>query len=147
MDAAGKDSTIEHVMSGINPRAARCTLSRRPPKRSSITISSGVAYASPSAGGSGFQLPVLRGGARRTRPPRVARYSACPTLVGKKIWDASRTSRRSSVTWRGTAPRYASSFARLKEEQRRRFQRLDDPRKNWKFSIADLRERERWHDY
>ena len=62
MDAAGKDSTIKHVMSGVNPQGCQVSRSSNPRKRNSTTTSCGViASVCPSAAGSGYSTaPITR---------------------------------------------------------------------------------------
>ena len=62
MDAAGKDSTIKHVMSGVNPRAAKSSRSSSPRRRTSRTISCGaIPNVSLNGGGSGSSTdPIMR---------------------------------------------------------------------------------------
>ncbi len=72
MDAAGKDSTIEHVMSGVNPQGCQVFSFKAPRPRSLTTISSGARPAPARAGAHRHPQPLLlRGGAGGARAPGV----------------------------------------------------------------------------
>ena len=145
MDGAGKDSTIEHVMSGRQPRGLP-----------------GVLLQGALVGGAGPRLPVahqpvpprarahrrlqplvLRGGAGGARAPRVpggreaAARAWSRTASGRS---ASRTSTPSSATSTRQGIAILKFFLNVsREEQRERFlARLDEPEKNWKFSARGL---------
>ena len=155
MDAAGKDGTIEHVMSGVNPHGlpgllVQGALGRGTRPRLPVAL---LDAACPSAGASASSI------ARTTRrcwscacTPRSSRRSSCrPTLRDASASGASgsRTSPPSSATWRATATVIRKFFLHVsKEEQKRRFlARIDEPEKNWKFSPGDVAERAHWDDY
>ena len=154
MDAAGKDGAIKHVMSGVNPqgcqvfsfthpsaqelehdflwRATRCL-----PERGRIGIFNRSYYE---------EVLIVR------VHPEILRGQALPdeTLDDGKIWThryRSILDLEKHLSRNGT--RIVKFFLHLsKEEQRRRFlARIDDPDKNWKFSRADVTERERWTEY
>ncbi len=153
MDAAGKDSAIKHVMSGINPQG--CVVH---------------AFKAPSA--EELQHDFLWRAAR-VLPPRgyigifnrsyfeevlvvrvhhelLARQKLPPDASGKDIWKHRFKDIRAferHLSRNGT--RLLKFHLRLsKEEQRQRFlKRLDEPAKRWKFSMGDVSERERWDDY
>ncbi|HZD94550.1 MAG TPA: polyphosphate kinase 2 family protein, partial [Candidatus Sulfotelmatobacter sp.] len=153
MDAAGKDSLIKHVMSGVNPQA--CTVAsfkqpsaeeldhdymwravRRLPERGKIGIFNRSYYE---------EVLVVR-----VHQDLLAKQHLPRELVTRKIWkqrfeDMCNFERY--LTRNGTVVR--KFFLNLsKEEQKRRFlARLDQPEKNWKFSEADVREREHWNEY
>jgi PPK2 family polyphosphate:nucleotide phosphotransferase len=154
MDAAGKDSTIKHVMSGINPQGCQVysfkqpsTLERqhdflwrtalRLPQRGQIGIFNRSYYE---------EVLVVR-----VHPEILAAQNIphAPHQDGV-IW----TQRYRSIVeherhlfCNGT--RIMKFFLHVsKDEQRKRFiERLDTPEKNWKFSAADLAERAYWNDY
>jgi PPK2 family polyphosphate:nucleotide phosphotransferase len=153
MDAAGKDSTIKHVMSGVNPQG--CDVSsfkapsaeelshdflwrphRRLPERGRIGIFNRSYYE---------ETLVVR-----VHPEFLERQRIPPSLVTHDIWeerfDAINAYER-YLTRNGVIIR--KFFLHVsKTEQRRRFlDRLEDPQKNWKFSDADMQERARWDDY
>lgn len=153
MDAAGKDSTIEHVMKGVNPqgcqvfsfkapsheeldhdflwRTARCM-----PERGRIGIFNRSYYE---------EVLVVRVHNEILKNQRLP-----PSLVTKRIWKE----RFQDIN---NYERYLSQNGVLilkfflhvsKEEQRQRFlKRLVEPEKNWKFSLTDAKEREHWDEY
>jgi PPK2 family polyphosphate:nucleotide phosphotransferase len=153
MDAAGKDSAIKHVMSGLNPQATQVFSFKRPsdeeldhdylwrttqalPERGRIGIFNRSYYE---------EVLVVR-----VHPEILARQKLPASLVTRRLW----TERFEDIT---AFERYLSRNGTLirkfflhvsKDEQRRRFlERLDEPAKNWKFQAADLAERDRWDDY
>jgi PPK2 family polyphosphate:nucleotide phosphotransferase len=153
MDAAGKDGVIKHVMSGLNPQACQVFSFKQPsaeeldhdflwrtnrnlPERGRIGIFNRSYYE---------EVLVVR-----VHPEFLAKEHLPQELNGKKIWknrfeDISNL--ESYLTRNGTVIR--KFFLNVsKEEQRRRFlARLDEPEKNWKFSEADVHEREHWNEY
>jgi PPK2 family polyphosphate:nucleotide phosphotransferase len=153
MDAAGKDGTIKHVMSGINPAGCEVTAFKQP---SSLELAhdflwrAGVAL--PQRGKIGI---FNRSYYEETLIVRVHREvlkaeNIPPSLVGKHLWkerfqDINAFERH--LARNGTL--VLKFFLHLsKHEQKKRFlARLDEPAKNWKFSPADLRERALWDDY
>lgn len=153
MDAAGKDGTIKHVMSGINPQGCEVFSFKSPsatelnhdylwrcmqclPERGRIGIFNRSYYEE--------TLAV------RVHPEFLAKQKIPEKLVGKQIWDQrfedinafERYLSRNGVVIR-------KFFLNLsKEEQRRRFlSRLEDSEKHWKFSSADAKERGFWDEY
>ena len=153
MDAAGKDSTIKHVMSGINPQGCQVVAYKAPssqeldhdflwrcardlPERGRIGIFNRSHYE---------EVLVVR-----VHSKILAGQHLPPALVGKDIWKQRYESindfeRHLAVN--GT--RILKFFLNVsKEEQRKRFlERLDVPEKNWKFSLGDVLERGFWNDY
>ena len=153
MDAAGKDGTIKHVMSGVNPQGVEVTsfkqpgpeelahdflwrISRRLPQRGQIGVFNRSHYE---------DVLVVR-----VHPELLARQHLPPQLDGKKIWkhrleDIANFERY--LTRQGFV--VLKFFLHLsRAEQKRRFlARLETPDKNWKFSAADIAEREHWDDY
>jgi PPK2 family polyphosphate:nucleotide phosphotransferase len=153
MDAAGKDSTIKHVMSGVNPQGVQVTSFKVPGpedldhdylRRSSVAL--------PRRGEIGifnrsYYEEVL---VVRVHPEYLERQQLPPSLNDRNIW-----SRRFDEI--NNFERYLTDngiiilkfFLNIsKEEQKRRFlERVDEPEKNWKFSAADITERARWDDY
>ena len=151
MDAAGKDGTIKHVMSGVNPQGCQVYSFKAPSPRSSTTTSSGAttrpARARPHRH---LQPVVLRGGPRRARPPGDPRARSSPELVTKKIWERRYQDIRDFERYlarNGIVVRKFFLHVSREEQQRRFLERLDKPEKNWKFSAADAKEREHWDDY
>jgi PPK2 family polyphosphate:nucleotide phosphotransferase len=153
MDAAGKDGTIKHVMSGVNPQGCQVYSFKQPsdeeldhdflwrtnkamPERGRIGIFNRSYYE---------EVLVVR-----THPELLARQHLPPALVSKKIWterfeDINAYERY--LTRNGVAIRKFFLHVSKKEQKRRFLERIDDPDKNWKFSMADARERDHWDDY
>ena len=153
MDAAGKDGAIKHVMSGVNPQGCevssfkapsteeldhdflwRCA--RRLPERGRIGIFNRSYYE---------ETLVVR-----VHQNFLAGQKLPPDVKTKDIWKR----RYQDIT---NFERYLSHNGILilkfflhvsNDEQRQRFlERIDDPEKNWKFSLNDVREREHWDEY
>jgi PPK2 family polyphosphate:nucleotide phosphotransferase len=153
MDAAGKDSTIKHVMSGINPQGVQVFSFKQPsteelshdfmwrhvkslPERGRIGIFNRSYYE---------EVLVVR-----VHPDILKGQKLPAACVSKDIW----TERLGDIahfeeylTRQGTI--ILKFFFNLSRgEQKKRFlERLDKPQKNWKFSVADARERGFWSDY
>ena len=153
MDAAGKDGTIKHVMSGINPAGCQVTSFKQP---SELELDHNFLWRA------GLALPPRgrigifnRSYYEETLVVRVHREvlkaeKIPPTLESKQLWkerfqDINAFERH--LARNGTVT--LKFFLHLsKSEQKKRFlARLDEPSKNWKFSAADLRERALWDDY
>jgi PPK2 family polyphosphate:nucleotide phosphotransferase len=154
MDAAGKDGAIKHVMSGVNPQGCQVFSFKHPsdeeldhdflwrttrclPERGRIGIFNRSYYE---------DVLIVR------VHPEILATQRLPDEVRRApdIWEqrhASIVDLERHLYRSGT--RVVKFFLHLsKEEQRKRFlARIDDPDKNWKFSTADLEERERWDDY
>jgi PPK2 family polyphosphate:nucleotide phosphotransferase len=154
MDAAGKDGALRHVMSGINPQGCEVFSFKQPsaeelehdflwrttchlPERGRIGIFNRSYYE---------EVLVVR------VHPEILRSQGLPEELRdeKSIW----TNRYRSIVnlenhlfENGT--RTVKIFLHLsKDEQRKRFlERIDEPDKNWKFSLADIHERNYWKDY
>jgi PPK2 family polyphosphate:nucleotide phosphotransferase len=153
MDAAGKDGTIKHVMSGVNPQGCevhpfkvpsaeeldhdflwRCA--RRLPERGRIGIFNRSYYE---------EVLVVR-----VHRELLERQHLPPRCIDADVWkgryqDINALERY--LTRNGVVIR--KFFLHVsKDEQRRRFlARLDEPEKNWKFSLTDVRERAHWDEY
>jgi len=153
MDTAGKDSTIEHVMSGINPQGCRVVSFKAP---SQLELSHNFLWratcALPGRGEIGifnrsYYEEVL---VVRVHPELLKKQGLAPQLMGKDIWQERFTSIRAferHLIGNGTI--ILKFFLNLsKAEQRRRLlERIDRPEKNWKFDAADLAERRHWDAY
>ena len=153
LDAAGKDGTIKHVMSGLNPQGCEVhpfkspsleeldhdfmwRTSRLLPPRGHIGIFNRSYYE---------EVLIVR-----VHPEILAAQHLPPELVGKRLWDE----RYSDIV---NFERYLSRqgvvirkfFLHVsKEEQKARFlKRLEEPEKYWKFSIGDVHERQHFDDY
>ena len=153
MDAAGKDSVIKHVMSGVNPQGCEVHSFKQPsaeeldhdfmwraaknvPERGRIGIFNRSYYE---------EVLIVR-----VHKHLLERQSIPASLVTKNIWDerfADINAYEHYLARNGVVIR--KFFLNVsKDEQKKRFlDRLEEPEKNWKFSDADVAQRERWHDY
>lgn len=153
MDAAGKDGTIKHVMSGVNPQGCRVFSYKTP---SQEELSHGYLWRTskdmPARGTIGifnrsYYEEVL---VVRVHPELLDSQRLPDACVGKDIW---RERFEDIAAFERYAARNGIAIRKFflnvsKEEQKRRFlSRLDEPEKNWKFSAADVRERSFWNDY
>lgn len=154
MDAAGKDSAIKHVMSGVNPQGCQVYSFKHPsmeeldhdflwrsaralPERGRIGIFNRSHYE---------EVLIVR--VHR----ELLRAEGLPDTVldEKTVW---RNRYRSILHFEAHLHRNGTRIVKFflhlsKEEQRKRFlARLDDPKKNWKFSRSDIEERKHWDDY
>ncbi len=153
LDAAGKDGTIKHVMSGVNPEGCQVTSFKVP---SSTELQHDFLWRTtrclPERGHIGifnrsYYEEVL---VVRVHQAALANEKLPPSVVTKNIWDERFEDIihfEQHMARSGTVIR--KFFLHLsKEEQRKRFlARLDEPEKHWKFSEADLHEREYWDEY
>ena len=153
MDAAGKDSTIKHVMSGVNPQGCQVTSFKAPsaeeldhdylwrcqrhlPERGRIGIFNRSYYE---------ETLVVR-----VHPELLARQSLPPQRLGPQIWHERF---QDICHFEGYLGRNGVVVRKFflhvsKQEQKKRFiKRLDEPEKHWKFSAADVRERGHWQAY
>ena len=154
MDAAGKDGAIRHVMSGVNPQGCQVFSFKHPsatelehdflwrttrslPERGRIGIFNRSYYE---------EVLIVR------VHPEILRTEGLPhaLLDDNAIWKEryrSIVDLENHLYRNGT--RVIKFFLHLsKEEQRKRFlDRIDDPEKNWKFSLADIEERKFWKQY
>jgi PPK2 family polyphosphate:nucleotide phosphotransferase len=153
MDAAGKDSTIKHVMSGVNPQGVevssfkvpsteeldhdfmwRCV--KRLPERGRIGIFNRSYYE---------EVLVIK-----VHPEFLKGEHLPETLITKRIWSERYEDICSFERYLARNGIVVCKFYLhvSKEEQKKRFlARIDDPSKNWKFSVADVKERQHWNDY
>jgi PPK2 family polyphosphate:nucleotide phosphotransferase len=153
MDAAGKDGTIKHVMSGVNPQGVEVTsfkvpsseemdhdylwrAAKRLPARGMIGIFNRSYYE---------EVLVVR-----VHPAILAGQKLPPSAKRRGVWERRF---REINDWEhylvDNGIRIVKLFLNVsKEEQRQRFlARIDEPEKNWKFSAGDARERRYWDDY
>jgi PPK2 family polyphosphate:nucleotide phosphotransferase len=153
LDAAGKDGTIKHVMSGLNPQGVSVTSFKVPstrelqhdflwryqralPERGKIAIFNRSHYE---------EVLVVR-----VHADAIASEHLPPKDKGKNIWQCRY---RDINNWERYLVDNGIRVVKLllnlsKEEQRQRFlARIAEPDKNWKFSAADARERRYWDDY
>jgi PPK2 family polyphosphate:nucleotide phosphotransferase len=153
MDAAGKDSAIKHVMSGVNPQGCQVHAFKQPSQEElDHDFLWRIAKALPERGRIGIfnrshYEEVL---VARVHPEILERQHLPKAVFGKDIWDERYTSIRhfeSHLARNGTL--IVKFFLHVsKEEQRKRFlARLDEPPKRWKFEMGDVAERKRWDKY
>jgi PPK2 family polyphosphate:nucleotide phosphotransferase len=153
MDAAGKDSAIKHVMSGVNPQGCEVYSFKAPsteeldhdylwrcqralPERGRIGIFNRSYYE---------EVLVVR-----VHPELLGQEHLPPALVTKGIWKQRfREIRHFERHLHDNGIVVLKFFLHVsRSEQKKRFlERLDRPEKNWKFSPDDLRERAHWRDY
>jgi PPK2 family polyphosphate:nucleotide phosphotransferase len=153
MDAAGKDGTIKHVMSGVNPQGCQVHSFKQPssedldhdfmwrttrqlPERGRIGIFNRSYYE---------EVLVVR-----VHQELLASQKIPPRLVGKHVWrerfeDIVAFERY--LAHQGYAIRKFFLHVSKKEQKRRFLERLEKPEKNWKFSTADVKERGHWDEY
>ncbi len=153
MDAAGKDSAIKHVMSGLNPQGTQVFSFKRPsdeeldhdflwrttkalPERGRIGIFNRSYYE---------EVLVVR-----VHPEFLEKQRLPPAVVNKRLWEERYQDINAFERHLARSGTLVLKFFLnvSKQEQRRRLlARLDEPAKNWKFEVADLDERKRWDDY
>jgi PPK2 family polyphosphate:nucleotide phosphotransferase len=154
MDAAGKDSTIKHVMTGVNPQGISVTSFKQPgPEDLAHDFLWRVTRALPARGMIGVfnrshYEEVL---VARVHPEILAAQRLPPSLAdGKHFWDHRLEDIAGFERHLGRqGTRVVKFFLNVgRDEQKSRFlDRLDEPDKTWKFSPDDLKERARWDDY
>ena len=154
MDAAGKDSTIKHVMSGVNPQGVSVTAFKQPgPEELAHDFLWRINRALPARGMIGIfnrshYEEVL---VARVHPEIIAHQHLPPSLAdGKHFWDhriEDIANFERHLTRQGT--KVLKFFLNVsRDEQKKRFlARLDEPEKNWKFSASDVVERGYWDKY
>jgi PPK2 family polyphosphate:nucleotide phosphotransferase len=153
MDAAGKDGTIKHVMSGVNPQGCQVYSFKTPsseeldhdflwrcmkyvPERGRIGIFNRSYYE---------ETLVVR-----VHPEFLEKQTLPPELVTKDIWKERFQDIRSFeryLTRNGVVIRKFFLHVSKGEQKRRFLERLENPEKNWKFSANDIKERAFWDDY
>ncbi|MFD9123858.1 polyphosphate kinase 2 family protein [Kitasatospora sp. NPDC059571] len=153
LDAGGKDGTIRHVMSGVNPQGVHVS-SFKVPSTEELDHDYLWRYASrlPARGDIGIfnrshyeEVLVVRVHPENLERQRVPEESRGPGVWKRRYRDINNWERHLT----GNGFKVVKIFLNLsREEQRTRFmKRIDLPEKNWKFSAADVRERRRWDDY
>jgi PPK2 family polyphosphate:nucleotide phosphotransferase len=153
MDAAGKDGTIKHVMSGVNPQGCQVYSFKVPseeelnhdflwrstkclPERGRIGIFNRSYYE---------EVLVVR-----VHPALLGRQKLPPALVDKGIWNErfqDIAAYERYLSRNGVVIRKFFLHLSKQEQKERLLSRLEEPDKNWKFSVADLEERKFWKDY
>ena len=153
MDAAGKDGTIKHVMSGVNPQGCQ-VFSFKQPSREDLDHDFMWRYAKslPERGRIGifnrsYYEEVL---VVRVHQDILERQKLPSALVSKRIWDerlADIAHFEDYLTRQGTVVLKFFLNVSRKEQKNRFMERLDNPKKHWKFSASDVHERRFWSDY
>jgi PPK2 family polyphosphate:nucleotide phosphotransferase len=153
MDAAGKDSLIKHVMSGLNPQGCSVSSFKEPsteelnhdylwratralPERGKIGIFNRSYYE---------EVLVVR-----VHPDILSRERLPAELVSGKIWRERFEDIRAYERYLDRNGIIILKFflnVSRKEQKKRFLERLDEPEKNWKFSASDVMEREHWGEY
>jgi PPK2 family polyphosphate:nucleotide phosphotransferase len=153
MDAAGKDGAIEHVFSGVNPQGCQVFSFKTPsseeldhdflwrttrclPERGRIGIFNRSYYE---------EVLVVR-----VHPNILSGQKLPQKLVTKSIWKERYQDIRAferHMSRNGTVIRKFFLHVSRKEQKKRFLSRLDEPAKNWKFSLGDAQERQYWNDY
>jgi len=153
MDAAGKDGTIKHVMSGVNPQGCQVSSFKAPsteeldhdylwrtmkalPERGRIGIFNRSYYE---------EVLVVR-----VHPGILSAQRLPASLVTKKLWKErfeDINGLEKYLSRNGVLIRKFFLHVSKQEQKDRFMARIDDPSKNWKFSMADVKERARWKEY
>lgn len=153
MDAAGKDGTIKHVTSGIDPTGMQVYSFKAPsneeldhdfmwrclkslPERGRIGIFNRSYYE---------EVLVVR-----VHPEYLQKQKLPPELIGRKIWEERYEDIRNMeryLTRNGYLVLKFFLHVSKKEQKKRFLERLDEPEKNWKFSATDAAERQHWNAY
>jgi PPK2 family polyphosphate:nucleotide phosphotransferase len=153
MDAAGKDGVIKHVMSGVNPQGCNVHAFKAPspeelnhdylwrahrcvPERGMIGIFNRSYYE---------EVLVVR-----VHPTLLQAEKLPDPLITKHIWEQRYEDINAFehyLTHNGVVIRKFFLHISKKEQKKRFLERLEDSKKNWKFSMADAKERGFWNDY
>jgi PPK2 family polyphosphate:nucleotide phosphotransferase len=153
MDAAGKDGTIKHVMSGVNPQGVQ-VYSFKQPSQEELNHDYFWRYSRclPERGRIGifnrsYYEEVL---VVRVHKEILANQRIPEKLISKNIWSERLEDIRSFESYlvrNGIVPVKFYLHLSREEQTKRLLARLDRPEKNWKFSAADLHERDYWDSY
>ena len=153
MDAAGKDGAIKHVFNGVNAQGCHVTSFKAPgPVELDHDFLWRHAVALPARGVIGIHNrswyeEVL---VARVHPEILDRQKLPSKLRGKHLWDQRLEDIAAFEGYLGRQGLVVLKFFLhvSKDEQRRRFlKRIEEPEKNWKFSLGDVAERRHWDDY
>ena len=153
MDAAGKDSAIKHVMSGVNPQGCQ-VFSFKAPSAEDLDhdFMWRTSRCLPERGRNGifnrtYYEEVLL---VRVHPALLERQRLPPSLVTGDIWDERFQDIRGFERYlghNGVVVRKFFLHVSRKKQKERFLERLDEPEKHWKFSETDVHERRYWDDY
>jgi PPK2 family polyphosphate:nucleotide phosphotransferase len=153
MDAAGKDGTIKHVMSGVNPQGCQVSSFKAP---SSVELDHDFLWRSNNALPERGRIGIFNRSyyeetlVVRVHPEMLARQTLPPDRFTKDIWEERFRDIRNYEQYLSNNGIIIRKFFLnvSKKEQRKRFlARLERPEKNWKFSANDIKERAFWDDY
>jgi PPK2 family polyphosphate:nucleotide phosphotransferase len=153
MDAAGKDGTIKHVMSGVNPQGCQVTAFKAP---SSVDLDHDYLWRSNRALPERGRIGIFNRSyyeetlVVRVHPELLERQSLPSQLKGKDIWQQRFQDIRHYERYlagNGIVPLKFFLHVSKGEQKKRFLERLENPEKHWKFSAADIRERAHWDDY
>ena len=153
MDAAGKDGAIKHVMSGVNPQGCQVYSFKAPsPEELNHDYLWRTSRCLPERGHLGifnrsYYEEVL---VVRVHPQILQNERVPESLIGKSLWEDRFEDIRNFERYlsdNGIVVRKFFLNVSKKEQKRRFLERLETPEKNWKFSVADIKERECWDDY
>jgi PPK2 family polyphosphate:nucleotide phosphotransferase len=153
LDAAGKDGAIKHVMSGVNPQGCQVYSFKTP---SEVELQHDFLWRTtrdlPERGHIGifnrsYYEEVL---VVRVHPEILKSQKLPEALVGKNIWQERFEDIRCferHMARSGTVIRKFFLHVSKKEQRKRFLDRLEEPEKNWKFSVGDIHERTYWDEY
>lgn len=153
MDAAGKDGTIKHVMSGVNPQGCQVTSFKQPsaeeldhdwmwrswkalPERGRIGIFNRSYYE---------EVLVVRVHESILATQKLPKQALTKGIFRERLRDIAHF--EDYLTRNGTTVLKFFLHVSRKEQKKRFIERLDEPDKNWKFAIGDVKERTYWNDY
>jgi PPK2 family polyphosphate:nucleotide phosphotransferase len=153
MDAAGKDGTIKHVMSGVNPQGCQVTSFKQPseeeldhdwmwrcwralPERGRIGVFNRSYYE---------EVLVVRVHESILASQKLPNSALTKDVFRERLQDIARF--EDYLTRNGTTVVKFFLHVSRKEQKQRFMARLDDPAKNWKFFLGDVKERAYWDDY
>ena len=153
MDAAGKDGTIKHVMRGVDPQGCHVTAFKQPsaeeldhdwmwrcwralPERGRIGIFNRSWYE---------EVLVVRVHDSILAAQKLPDSARTPGIFRERLEDMARF--EDYLGRNGTTVLKFFLHVSRKEQKQRFLERLDDPEKNWKFSLGDVRERAHWDEY
>jgi PPK2 family polyphosphate:nucleotide phosphotransferase len=153
LDAAGKDGAIKHVMSGVNPQGCQVYSFKTP---SEVELQHDFLWRTtrdlPERGHIGifnrsYYEEVL---VVRVHPEILKSQKLPEALVGKNIWQERFEDIRCferHMARSGTVIRKFFLHVSKKKQKKRFLDRLEEPEKNWKFSVGDIHERTYWDEY
>ncbi|BAS54762.1 MULTISPECIES: polyphosphate kinase 2 family protein [Leptolyngbya] len=153
MDAAGKDSTIKHVMSGVNPQGCQVYSFKSP---SSEELDHDYLWRSNRALPERGRIGIFNRSyyeetlVVRVHPELLVHQKLPPEANGKEIWDKRFKQINHFEQYLVENGIVVLKFFLnvSKEQQKKRFlARINEPEKNWKFSVSDAKERQHWDQY